>query len=106
MWGIDRHNRSAHLGISLRPGFRRRGLGTGHRPAALGYGFAILGLQRLQAETLADNAAMIAAATRAGFVPEGTLRRAAWVNGRFADEVILGMLASDSHPPASSPPGS
>jgi RimJ/RimL family protein N-acetyltransferase len=106
VWGIDRHNRAAHLGISLRPGFRRRGLGTDTVRLLCGYGFAILGLQRLQAETLADNAAMIAAATRAGFVPEGTLRRAAWVNGRFADEVILGMLAGDWHPAASSPPGS
>lgn len=38
---------------------------------------------------------MIRAAARAGFVPEGRLRRAAWVNGDFADEVILGMLATD-----------
>ena len=106
LWGIDRHNRSAHLGISLRPGFRRRGLGTDTVRVLCGYGFAILGLQRLQAETLADNAAMIAAATRAGFVPEGTLRRAAWVNGRFADEVILGMLAGDWHPAPPSQPGS
>jgi RimJ/RimL family protein N-acetyltransferase len=38
---------------------------------------------------------MIRAASRAGFVHEGTLRRAAWVNGEFADEVILGLLATD-----------
>jgi RimJ/RimL family protein N-acetyltransferase len=105
LWGIDRHNRSAHLGISLRPGFRRRGLGTDTVRVLCGYGFAILGLQRLQAETLADNAAMIAAATRAGFVPEGTLRRAVWVNGRFADEVVLGMLAADWHPGQPPHPG-
>ena len=90
LWGIDVHNRSAHVGISLRPGFRGRGLGTDTVRVLCGYGFAILGLHRLQAETLADNAAMIAAATRAGFVQEGSLRRSAWVNGRFADEVILG----------------
>jgi RimJ/RimL family protein N-acetyltransferase len=38
---------------------------------------------------------MIRAASRAGFVEEGRLRRSAWVNGEFADEVILGMLASE-----------
>jgi RimJ/RimL family protein N-acetyltransferase len=106
LWGIDAHNRSAHVGVSLRPGFRGRGLGTDTVRVLCGYGFAILGLQRLQAETLADNAAMIAVATRAGFVAEGSLRRAAWVNGRFADLVILGMLAADWHPaqpPASGP---
>jgi RimJ/RimL family protein N-acetyltransferase len=59
------------------------------------YGFAIRGLHRLQVETLADNAAMIGATRRTGFVLEGTLRRAAWVNGRFVDEVVLGLLAED-----------
>ena len=34
-------------------------------------------------------------ATQAGFQREGTLRRAAWANGDFADEVILGLLASE-----------
>ncbi len=95
LWSIDLHNRSAHVGISLRPAFRGRGLGTDAVRVLCRYGFAILGLQRSQAETLADNAAMIAAATRAGFVPEGRLRRSAWVNGQFADEVILGLLAAD-----------
>jgi RimJ/RimL family protein N-acetyltransferase len=57
------------------------------------YGFGIRGLHRLQLETLADNNAMIAAARRAGFELEGTLRSSAWVDGAFADEVILGLLA-------------
>lgn len=38
---------------------------------------------------------MIGAATRAGFTQEGRLRQAAWVNGEFVDEVILGLLAVD-----------
>lgn len=95
LWGIDQHNRMAHVGISLRPVFRGRGLGTDIVRVLCRYGFAILGLHRLQAETLADNDAMIATATRAGFTAEGTLRRSAWVNGDFADETILGILASE-----------
>jgi RimJ/RimL family protein N-acetyltransferase len=95
LWGIDQHNRAAHVGLSLLPAFRGRGLGTDIVRVLCYYGFTILGMQRLQAETLADNSAMLAAATRAGFTAEGTLRRAAWVNGEFADEVILGILASE-----------
>jgi RimJ/RimL family protein N-acetyltransferase len=95
LWGIDLHNRMAHLGISLRPAFRGRGLGTDTVRALCQYGLVVRGLHRLQVETLADNTAMIRAATQAGFVPEGTLRRAAWVNGDFADEVILGLLATE-----------
>ena len=95
LWGIDTHNRSAHLGISLRPAFRGHGLGADTVRLLCYYGFAVRGLHRLQVETLADNAAMIAIATGAGFVPEGTLRGSAWVDGAFADEAVLGLLAAD-----------
>ncbi len=95
LWAIDSHNRSAHLGLSLRPSFRGRGLGTDVVLALCQYGFAVRGLHRLQVDTLASNAAMISAAVRAGFAQEGTLRGADWVNGEFVDEVILGLLASD-----------
>ena len=95
LWAIDLHNRTAHLGLSLRPAFRGRGLGTDVVLALCEYGFAVRGLHRLQVDTLASNTAMIRAASRAGFVREGMLRGAAWVDGEFADEVILGLLASD-----------
>ncbi|MFJ6895097.1 GNAT family N-acetyltransferase [Streptomyces hokutonensis] len=100
LWGIDTHNRSAHLGMSLRPGFRGRGLAVDIVEVLCAYGFTVRGLHRLQLETLADNTAMIRAASRAGFVQEGRLRRAAWVNGEFADEVIFGLLAEDWNPGA------
>jgi RimJ/RimL family protein N-acetyltransferase len=98
LWGIDLHNRTAHLGISLRPAFRGRGLGADAVRVLCHYGFAVRGLHRLQVETLAENAAMVRAATAAGFVPEGTLRRSAWANGGFVDEVILGLLAPEWDP--------
>lgn len=95
LWDIDLHNRTAHIGISLLPAFRGRRLGTDVVRVLCRYGFDIRGLHRLQVETLADNAAMIQAASRAGFTREGTLRRSAWVNGDFADEVILGLLTTE-----------
>lgn len=98
LWSIDAHNRKAHLGISLRPAFRGRGLGTDVVRLLCHYGFAVLGLQRLQVETLSDNVPMIASATRCGFQKEGTLRRSAWVTGHFADETIMALLADEWHP--------
>ena len=95
LWAVDLHNRSAHLGISLLPAFRGKHLGTDVVRVLCRYGFAVRGLHRLQVETLADNHAIIAAASHAGFMPEGTLRGSAWVDGGFADEVVLGQLASD-----------
>jgi RimJ/RimL family protein N-acetyltransferase len=95
VWGIDLHNRSAHLGLGLRPAYRGRHLGTDLVRVLTWYGFALRGLHRLQVETLADNDAMISAALRAGFVREGILRQSAWLNGAFADIVVLGQLVPE-----------
>lgn len=95
LWGIDLHNRSAHVGISLRPTFRGRGLGTDTVRVLCRYGFAIRGLHRLQLETLADNGAMIRSAGQAGFVREGIRRGSEWVDGAFTDEVIFGLLEAE-----------
>ena len=95
LWGIDLHNRSAHVGISLRPACRGRGLGTDAILVLCRYAFAIRGLHRLQLETLTDNEAMIRVAQQAGFTREGVTRGSDWVNGAFADSVIFGLLDSD-----------
>lgn len=97
LWHIDLHNRSAHVGIALVPAARGRGLGTETLDVLAGYAFDVLGLHRLQLETLADNAAMITAARKAGYRHEATLRESAWVLGAFADEVVMSVLADDRH---------
>jgi RimJ/RimL family protein N-acetyltransferase len=95
LWSIDLHNRYAHVGISLLPAARGRGFSVEVLHLLSRYGFDTLGLHRLQLETLADNAAMIAAATRAGYRLEGTLRDSAWVTGAFVDEVVMGQTADE-----------
>ncbi|BBB02188.1 putative acetyltransferase [Actinacidiphila reveromycinica] len=102
VWGIDRHNRCAHLGIGLRPAARGKGFGTDAVALLCHYGFVVRGLRRLQLETLADNTAMLRAAERNGFVREGVLRANAYVLGEILDEVVLGLLADEwpQPPPA------
>jgi RimJ/RimL family protein N-acetyltransferase len=95
LWAIDLHNRSAHVGISLRPACRGRGLGVDVVRILCRYGFRVRGLRRLQLETLSDNHAMIAVAEKLGFTREGTTRGSSWVNGRFCDDVIFGLLAEE-----------
>jgi RimJ/RimL family protein N-acetyltransferase len=95
LWAIDLHNRLAHIGIGLRPAYRGRGIGADVVRVLCRYGFLVRGLQRLQLETLADNHAMIAVAEKLGFTREGTTRRTSWVNGRFIDDVIFGLLAEE-----------
>jgi RimJ/RimL family protein N-acetyltransferase len=95
LWAVDAHNRSAHLGISLRPAYRGRGLGLDAIRVLCRYGFAIRGLHRLQMETLSDNHAMISIAVRLGFTREGMTRGSSWVNGGFTDDVIFGLLVEE-----------
>ncbi|MGW2050505.1 GNAT family N-acetyltransferase [Streptomyces sp. NPDC001858] len=100
LWGIDNHNRSAHIGLGLLPSSRGKGYGGDTVAVLCHYGFVVRGLQRLQIETLSDNAAMLRSAERNGFVREGVLRSAAWVMGEFLDEVLLGLLVQDWKPDA------
>jgi RimJ/RimL family protein N-acetyltransferase len=93
LWGIDPHNRSAHIGISLRPQCCGKGFGTDALGVLCDYGFVTLGLHRLQLETLSDNLAMVGAARAAGFSHEGTASESAWVSGQFHDDVLYGLLA-------------
>ena len=97
LWKIDLHNRGAHVGLAILPEARGRGVGLDVTEVLCRYAFRTLGLHRLQIETIVGNAAMLAVAARAGFTVEGTLRGAAWVSGRFVDEVVLGLLAEDWH---------
>ncbi|MFI6640042.1 GNAT family N-acetyltransferase [Streptomyces sp. NPDC050504] len=98
LWGIDNHNRTAHIGLGLLPAARGKGYGTDVVATLCHYGFVVRGLQRLQIETLADNTAMLRSAERNGFVREGVLRASAWVLGEFLDEVLLGLLAHEWKP--------
>lgn len=95
LWGIDLHNRRAHVGIAIRPGFRGRGWSSEVLGLLCAYGFAVRGLHRLQLDTVAENEAMIRSATHAGFKEEGVLRQSSWVLGRFADGVVMAILAED-----------
>lgn len=95
LWAIDTYNRSAHIGMALRPAYQRKGLGGEALRLVCDYAFAVLGLHRLQVETLADNAAMLRTAERLGFRRELVHREKAWILGSFLDEVVLGLLATE-----------
>lgn len=94
LWGIDPHNRCAHIGIALRTEFRGKGLATDTVRVLCHYGFVVLGMHRIQLETLADNHPMIKAAERAGFTKEGVVRSTR-VLGGFADEALYGILVDE-----------
>jgi RimJ/RimL family protein N-acetyltransferase len=95
LWGIDAHNRRAHLGLGLGPEHRGKGYGSDACRVVLRHAFVDRGLHRVQLETLASNEAALRAYRAAGFVEEGRTRESGWVRGGFADEVIMSVLAHE-----------
>lgn len=99
LWGIDLHNRKAHLGIGLSPQARGRGYGSDACRVLLRYAFLDRGLRRVQLEVLADNEGALRAYRAVGFVEDGRLRDDAWVQGRWVDQVVMSVLSTDASPP-------
>lgn len=95
LWGLNQHQRTAHLGITLTEQARGQGLGTEVVHLLCQYAFVVRDLVRVQLETLASNVAMQRAAEANGFVQEGRLRQNAWVMGAREDELVYGLLADE-----------
>jgi len=74
-----------------------RGRGAGRAAQALGLDLAFnaLGLEKVQAEVLADNDVALKAQAAAGFRREGYLRQHVIKDGRRRDVVLLGILAPE-----------
>ncbi|MEQ7004989.1 GNAT family protein [Actinopolymorpha sp. B17G11] len=92
----ERHHRRAAIGYDLRRNYWGRGIATEALAAILSFGFTRMDLNRVEAETIADNHASVRRLQRLGFQREG-LRRAYTVeeDGTFHDSAIYGLLASD-----------
>jgi ribosomal-protein-alanine N-acetyltransferase len=74
-------------------GFMKKAVGI-----ALGEAFGRLGLQRVEAVTLPENARSIAVLERAGFRREGLVRSYLEINGERRDHLLYAILRSDFAP--------
>lgn len=93
---IDIHpvHRSAELVIRIgSESDRSRGYGTEAVQLAKDFAFRDRNLQRISLKVFADNARAVRAYKKAGFQQEGVLRRAAFINGRWSDEIVMAALA-------------
>jgi RimJ/RimL family protein N-acetyltransferase len=61
----------------------------------LAHGFAGLGLHRIALSVFAFNERAVRAYRKAGFRLEGRLREAIWRDGRYWDELQMGILADE-----------
>ncbi len=85
--------RKARLGIGMyAPQFLGRGLGTEAIRLVLRHAFGTLGMHRVELKVLDVNARAIAAYRACGFVDEGRERESCWVDGRWHDDIVMGVL--------------
>jgi ribosomal-protein-serine acetyltransferase len=92
---IDWENRSAALGYWLAADHQGRGLMTRAVRALVTHAFTELGLNRVEIRCAVGNGKSRAIPLRLGFSEEGVVREAQWLNGRFVDHAVYGMLARD-----------
>ncbi|QNN51294.1 GNAT family N-acetyltransferase [Nocardioides mesophilus] len=98
--GLDETDRRARYAIGLLDRGRLGiGLGTEVTQAVLQYGFGTLGLHRIDLRVLAYNTRAIRCYLRCGFVEEGRERDAAYVQNKWHDDVIMGILEHEVRTP-------
>jgi RimJ/RimL family protein N-acetyltransferase len=90
--GIDMRLRAGELWMYVGPGYQGQGIGTAACKALCAFGFDALALHRVWLHVLAENLRAIACYRSCGFEQEGRLRDAAWVEGMWAEMVIMGLL--------------
>jgi ribosomal-protein-serine acetyltransferase len=92
---IEWANRNCSIGYWLDAELQGRGLITQCCAVFLDYLFDDLGLHRVTIQCGTGNQRSCSIPKRLGFEREGVLREAEWVNDRWVDLVVWGMLARD-----------
>ena len=89
----DRYHRRADIGYDLARDLWGQGLATEALTAAIRFGFSDMQLNRIEAQTIADNRSSTRLLGRLGFALEGMRRRYSWEeDGTFHDGAIYGLL--------------
>jgi diamine N-acetyltransferase len=90
---VNQTHRSAELQIRIGDSLARgHGLGTEAVRLLAEFGFRELKLHRISLHVFVTNTAAQRAYEKAGFVREGLLRDAAFVDGKYVDMVIMSVL--------------
>ena len=93
---IDYVNRNAEFGIMIG---EKDQWGKGYAPEAgrliIDYGFKQLGMHHISLEVYSHNKRAQRAYEKVGFVHEGTMRESYFRNGRYYDNLIMGILETE-----------
>jgi RimJ/RimL family protein N-acetyltransferase len=88
-------NRTATMAMLIGAEHSGKGFGTDATRTLVRYGFEEMGLHRIGLEVWSFNTRALATYTKAGFVEEGRRREVVFHGGRFYDEVLMSLLATE-----------
>jgi len=93
---INWRHRSAELQIRIGDElFRSKGYGTEAVKLLCRFGFADLNLHRIYLHVFDTNSRAIRAYEKAGFVREGSLKDAAFIDGKWLDVAVMGLIENN-----------
>jgi len=98
LWRIEegkRHHRNTNIDIHILAAYQRKGYGSEAINWILKWAFQIAGLHRVGIYYYSYNLGVKEFYERLGFVLEGRMRESVWYDGRWYDEIVLGMLKSE-----------
>jgi [ribosomal protein S5]-alanine N-acetyltransferase len=93
---FDFEHRHAEVGYDIGRPWWGRGLASEAAAAVIRYGFSVLGLHRIEAGVLPENAASVRVLQKLGFVEEGTRRDYLYAKGRFHSFRWFSLLQTDA----------
>ncbi|MEO8541387.1 MAG: GNAT family protein [bacterium] len=99
MYGAPPESMAFQFGISLSPETRGKGYGPEAMRKVADYLFAHTKTNRVEGSCDAENVPSQRAMLKAGYVYEGTIRKAQWRRGAYHDLMYFGRLRDDAVPP-------
>jgi diamine N-acetyltransferase len=93
--GIDPRTRQGELGIWIARPHWDKGYGTDATRTMCRFGFREMNLQRVSLRVYETNPRGRRAYEKVGFKEEGRLRRGHFVDGRYVDVLVMGLLAEE-----------
>jgi ribosomal-protein-serine acetyltransferase len=93
--GIDWNNKKTSIGYWLGSEYQGKGIMTSSCRAIINHVFEDLGLNRIEIRAAELNKKSRAIPERLGFIQEGLIRKAEWLNDHYVDHVVYGILRDE-----------
>lgn len=96
LYQIEEKDRVAALGISIgEKKFWSKGYGTEAANLLIDYGFKFLNLHKIESDAWAFNERSIKMHKKLGFVVEGQRRQRKYIEGKYQDSMVFGLLKDE-----------